>query len=52
MPPGPLIIESNSVVSAMTSGISWMEAWWLLILIVVILVGAAAIKYLFFNKRD
>ena len=25
---------------------------WLLVLIVVVLVGAAAIKYLFFDKRD
>lgn len=38
--------------NGMMSGMGAMGAWWLLILIVVILVGAAAIKYLFFNKRD
>jgi hypothetical protein len=38
--------------NGMMSGMGAMGAWWLLILIVVILVGAAAIKYLFFNRRD
>lgn len=40
--------------NATMSSISAMGAWGLLIVIVIvlILVGAASIKYLFFNKRD
>jgi len=37
---------------AMMSAMGGMGAPWLLVLIVVVLVGAAAIKYLFFDKRD
>jgi hypothetical protein len=36
----------------MMSGMGGMGVLWLLVLIVVVLVGAAAIKYLFFSKRD
>ena len=36
----------------MMSGMGGMGVLWLLVLIVVVLVGAAAIKYLCFNKRD
>jgi hypothetical protein len=39
-------------VGEMMSGMGGMGVMWLLVLIVVVLVGAAAIKYLFFNKRD
>ena len=36
----------------MMSGMAGMGVLWLLVLIVAALVGAAAIKYLFFSKRD
>jgi hypothetical protein len=39
-------------VGEMMSGMGGMGVLWLLVLIVVVLVGAAAIKYLFFNRRD
>ena len=33
-------------------GMGGMGVWWLLILVVVVLVASAAIKYLFFDRRD